>query len=426
MGFEEEAEKGSGDGEAAEKSESCSICLETIAFGGDRSTAKLQCGHEFHLDCIGSAFNAKGVMQCPNCRKIEKGNWLYANGSRSQPELNMDEWVHDEDLYDHIYPELPLGVHWCPFGRVEPVPSIFEEGDSSPPVTLEDFLRQYTMFPAISAADHPCPSYVTYWPPLQPSSSSNSHLPSHIMADGPSYNNQWSHVPRRTDVQPLQAAHPIDFHYNSWEHISHSYSRPNNDNSNGDQSAVPFETMRAARFESDGRTGYPAPPLFLGSGSGSGAAAASSLVPPQNRPFIAQGNVNEHYPHQNSSVFTSMQRPGGLRALSAMGPTLPPLSDQTIHLFPYAPSGHSSLESDDAGRNRFYAWERDRFAPYPLGPTDHETSWWDPSHQPHVTSDSSRRTTFRQQSGFGRTPSRSRSGGSTYRPTHFPPMQSFM
>ncbi|GMP40170.1 hypothetical protein CsSME_00010720 [Camellia sinensis var. sinensis] len=40
-------------------------------------------------DCIGSAFNIKGEMQCPNCREIENGRWLFAS-----------DWAHDEDLYD--------------------------------------------------------------------------------------------------------------------------------------------------------------------------------------------------------------------------------------------------------------------------------------------------------------------------------------
>lgn len=59
-----------------------------------------------HADCIGSAFNIKGAMQCPNCRQIEKGQWLYANGCRSYPEFNIDEWTHDEDLYDLSYSEM--------------------------------------------------------------------------------------------------------------------------------------------------------------------------------------------------------------------------------------------------------------------------------------------------------------------------------
>ena len=45
-------------------------------------------------------------MQCPNCRKIEKGNWLYANGSRAAHDVNMDEWAHDEDLYDVSYTDV--------------------------------------------------------------------------------------------------------------------------------------------------------------------------------------------------------------------------------------------------------------------------------------------------------------------------------
>lgn len=36
----------------------------------------------FSSDCIGSAFNVKGVMECPNCREIENGVWrCFENGS---------------------------------------------------------------------------------------------------------------------------------------------------------------------------------------------------------------------------------------------------------------------------------------------------------------------------------------------------------
>ena len=48
----------------------------------------------------------KGAMQCPNCRKVEKGQWLYANGStRSLPELSMEDWNLDDD-YDPFYSEM--------------------------------------------------------------------------------------------------------------------------------------------------------------------------------------------------------------------------------------------------------------------------------------------------------------------------------
>ncbi|KAF9622438.1 hypothetical protein IFM89_031241 [Coptis chinensis] len=59
-------------------------------------------------DCIGSAFNVKGVMQCPNCKKVEKGQWLFSNGTRSCPELSLEDWAHDEDLYDPSYSEIVL------------------------------------------------------------------------------------------------------------------------------------------------------------------------------------------------------------------------------------------------------------------------------------------------------------------------------
>jgi hypothetical protein len=69
----------------------------------------------FVSDCIGSAFNIKGAMQCPNCRKIEKGQWLYANGSRSYPEFNMDDWTRDEDVYDLSYSEMVIIETACIF-----------------------------------------------------------------------------------------------------------------------------------------------------------------------------------------------------------------------------------------------------------------------------------------------------------------------
>ncbi|XP_039162191.1 E3 ubiquitin-protein ligase RFI2-like [Eucalyptus grandis] len=94
------------DGEGGGRSVPCSICLEVVTDNGDRAWAKLQCGHQFHLDCIGSAFNCKGAMQCPNCRKTEKGQWLYATGCRSLPEFSLDEWAHEEDLYDLSYSEM--------------------------------------------------------------------------------------------------------------------------------------------------------------------------------------------------------------------------------------------------------------------------------------------------------------------------------
>ncbi|WVZ91946.1 hypothetical protein U9M48_038053 [Paspalum notatum var. saurae] len=81
-------------------------------------------------DCIGSAFNAKGAMQCPNCRKIEKGRWLYASGHRPSADIDMGAWVTG-DNYD-IASELPFGFQWCPFSGFTQLSSVFEEREAEP------------------------------------------------------------------------------------------------------------------------------------------------------------------------------------------------------------------------------------------------------------------------------------------------------
>ncbi|GJZ28272.1 zinc finger, CCHC-type containing protein [Tanacetum coccineum] len=46
-----------------------------------------------------------GAMQCPNCYKVEKGQWLYADGHRPYPELNIDDLVNDEEVYELSFSE---------------------------------------------------------------------------------------------------------------------------------------------------------------------------------------------------------------------------------------------------------------------------------------------------------------------------------
>ena len=60
-------------------------------------------------DCIGSAFNVKGTMQCPNCRAIEKGQWLYSSGSPACPELSMDDGSVDHYPFYFTLTELVNG-----------------------------------------------------------------------------------------------------------------------------------------------------------------------------------------------------------------------------------------------------------------------------------------------------------------------------
>ncbi|XBJ22939.1 hypothetical protein VPH35_001230 [Triticum aestivum] len=421
-----EVEEGAG-GKEEKAAVSCSICLDAVvAASAERSTARLQCGHEFHLDCIGSAFNAKGVMQCPNCRKIEKGNWLYANGSRPSHDINMDEWAHEEDLYDVSYSEMPFRFHWCPFGRLAQLPSFFEEGESPPPVTFHDFMGQH-VFPenlSVSAAPgaHPCP-YVAYLHPLPSlASSSSSHVPERTM-DGSAYHDHWNHLAGPSDGRPLQTVQPTDFHHNHWAHLPHSYVQSNGNNGVTEQPGVPFGSMRAARVDGDSqRRGSVVSPSYFSNGSGSRSRAPN--VPPLVPQFMrAHGNINEQYTQSSSSsLFAGAHRSGGMRP----APPPPQPENPTFCLFPPGSSGHSSMDTDEAGGSRFYAWERDRFAPYPLMPVDCETSWWS-SQQSHGASESTPapapRRLFGQWIGLGRSSPENRSPeGSSYRQMHSPRM----
>lgn len=68
-------------------------------------------------------------MQCPNCRKIEKGQWLFANGCRSYTEFSMDDWTHDEDLYDLSYSEM-VKITILLFDSLLPIPLPFYGSDA--------------------------------------------------------------------------------------------------------------------------------------------------------------------------------------------------------------------------------------------------------------------------------------------------------
>jgi hypothetical protein len=153
----------------------------------------------------------------------------------------------------------------------------------------------------------------------------------------------------------------------------------------------------------------------------SGSRSRPPSVPPLMPPFMrAHGSISEQYQqNSSSSLFAGAHRSGGMRP----APTLP--ENPTFSLFPPGSSGHSSMETDDVGGSRFYAWERDRFAPYPLMPVDCETSWWTSQQQSHSTSEptSAPRRLFGQWLGVGRSSPENRSPeGSSYRQMHSPRM----
>lgn len=85
------------------------------------------------------------------------------------------------------------------------------------------------------------------------------------------------------------------------------------------------------------------------------------------------GNINEQYQQNSSSLYAAPQRRTAVQAVQ---------DSMNFTLFPQAPTGPNSMETEDAGGNQFYAWERDRFAPYPLMPVDSEANWWGSTRNP--------------------------------------------
>jgi hypothetical protein len=154
-------------------------------------------------------------------------------------------------------------------------------------------------------------------------------------------------------------------------------------------------------------------------------------VPPMAPQFIrAHGNLNDQFQQTSSSLFAGSQQSGGMRPLGAVGPSVPPPENTSFCLFPPASSGPSTMEAEDVRANQFYAWERDRLAPYPLMPVNNEGTWWSSSQQqppqgaPEPAASASRRLSGQWIGGVGRLPPpENRSpDDSPFRPLHIPRM----
>ncbi|GAB4835796.1 hypothetical protein Ancab_000712 [Ancistrocladus abbreviatus] len=413
MGLDEPDAIDDGDGggkSLCSSSVSCSICLELVTDNGDRSRAKLQCGHEFHLDCIGSAFNVKGAMQCPNCRKIEKGQWLYATGCRSFPEL--DDWTHEEDLYELSYSEMSFGLQWCPFTAFSRLPSSFDEGEF-PSTAYHDLLGQPAIFAdhtSVSSASHPCP-YFAYYGPIH-SSSSNS---GGSVSDGSTFSNHWSGPSGSSEIPTSYAFPAMDPHYHSWEHHSPPFSTTGSRMGSSEQPPVPSAPRRSARRNSDiPRSGSFGHPFLFGHSSGAraGSSITSSMIPPypgsaaraRDRVQALQAYFQppSGSPSMRPPITSGGRRSNSHRGLTQAGP-LASTSDQAggFYIFPSGTSNRNFPGVENPMPNRYHAWERDHLASFPLSQMDRDSSWGI-FHEARSGSSS-----FRQQHVSERTPSQS-------------------
>lgn len=399
---------------------SCSICLEAVTDNGIRSWAKLQCGHEFHLDCIGSAFNSKGAMQCPNCRKIEKGQWLYAGGYRPLSEFNMDDWAHDEDLIDISgYSEMSFGVHWCPFSGLTRLHSSFDEGEFSSNA-YHDLLGQHAIFAehaGVSSSTHHCP-YIAYLGPIHPSSSNSSGS----LSDGSSFNSHWN-GPSGPSEMPTSYAFPsMDVNYHSWDHHNSPIPTLSGRVASAELPSVPSVTHRTARPNSEvQRSGSFIHPFLVGHSSAArvGSSISSSMIPPypgsaaraRDRVQALQAYFQQPTsspPVRNAPLISGTRRAPSTHRVMAQVAPVASSSDSTngFYFFPSASSGRNYQESENPPSNHFHAWERDHSTSFSSNQANRDPVWG-PFHQPGGGSDNAaiRPTGFRQRHGSERMPS---------------------
>ncbi|KAM0031455.1 putative chromatin regulator PHD family [Helianthus debilis subsp. tardiflorus] len=323
---------------------SCSICLEDVTDCGDRAFAKLHCGHQFHLDCIGSAFNVKGIMQCPNCRKIEKGQWLYADGSRSYAEINIDDLVNPEDVYDLTYHESSM---WCPyseFSRLAAAVAIDEV--EFPTAGYNEIVGQHAVFgdqsATVSSATRICP-FIAYVHPSTPSAN---------VGDGGRYNNnnRWNNS--QSEIPNSYSFPTMDAHYNA--HVDHP--------------RMPTRT----NIDMPTSGSYVHPFLSGQSSSTRGPGSISSVMnphPDSGARAWERSQALEAYYQQPSTRMA--RRPNTQVQVGSS-------SDQTHGVY-YPPSSRSFHDVDNSMVNPFHhALEREPPHPHPY-PYPHETV---PFHQP--------------------------------------------
>ncbi|KAL8171756.1 hypothetical protein V2J09_023560 [Rumex salicifolius] len=349
---------------------SCSICLELVIFNNGRSCVKLICGHEFHLDCIGSAFNSRGAMQCPNCRNIEKGQWLYGSGGPVCDDPN------DEEFYDLSYSEMFGGVrsHFLSF----------------PLLSNHDLLGQHALFTEhapVSSTSHPCPYFAYYGPIHSSPPNSSASFPDN------SFSNHWSGP---SEVPSSYALPAMDPHYPTWEHHSPPLPAPTNRLGNSDhQPSVPSITQRSARANSDlsrpdffvhpflvghrasNNTVSPMIPPYPGSAPRTGEHVQAYLQPPNHsppgrRPF----NPPQARRQFMSSGLSSNRRATNHRSSSSLASS----SDQSgnFYVFPSNASNRSFPEVENQMPPRsFHHWERERLASLfpPLNQVDRDPVW---------------------------------------------------
>ncbi|XVF80580.1 hypothetical protein PTKIN_Ptkin15bG0085200 [Pterospermum kingtungense] len=346
-------------------------------------------------DCIGSAFNMKGAMQCPNCRMVEKGQWLYANGStRSLHELIMEDWNVDDDYYDRDYSEMPFGVQWCPFGEFTRIGSSSEEVES-PSSTYHEIHGHHTIFAEQAAASSLAHSYVAYVGPLPPTT-----LRSSDSVDDPNFNRHQNSLSGHNEIFIPHAFPTISIQYHSWGWHSPNFSVSDGHISNTDPASVPAAALRSSYGELDAvsrAAAIPHPfPFEHGFSSRGGRSFVSSFFP-----HHPGSNAHTHDRIQASLAFYRQQNrfnrpsvpttvvPGMRRGLAPVARAVrQPDQGGGFYIYPPSSSRQTLHEAESLFPNNYSAPERERLCHFPSESRD---SGWG-SYYPMNSSDSGNRS----------------------------------
>lgn len=375
---------------------SCSVCLEVVSDRGERSIAKLKCGHHFHLDCIGSAFNAKGAMQCPNCRHVEHGQWLYANGCRPYEEFTVEDLPNDDYLYDLHHTEMPLGFPWCPYQSSFSQLSVSLEDTEPPSGAYPDLIVNvlYGEHPSASNGAHVCPYLAVHGltrarqMPISLSNAGSSNSAGDI---GPHHRNA---APAVGEAFSSHAFPASETHHRHW-HSSNTFPS-NNSVPSADDPALPalpsHDRFGIPRTESDRlhRTGSPMPSGYGANGFYPRAVNARP-PPPMTSEFVhSQNHIHGHvggqiyHPPSTSSIHSGLI---SHNRRSRSRETLVP-SRRVIQNIPAEQArmqGASAYpmsrgqEGDNMGwhqNNHFYGLQMEGFPPAPWVPLDHDSQRW--------------------------------------------------
>jgi len=378
---------------------SCSVCLEAVTDKGDRSIAKLKCSHQFHLDCIGSAFNAKGAMQCPNCRNIENGQWLYANGCHPYEEIILEDLTNPEDLYDVNHTEMPFGFRWHPYPGSMSQFSVSLEEIEPPAGTYSDVTGNtlYGEHSNGSAGSHLYPYLAIHGisQARQLPIPVNSHLASTNPADIGIHNHNG--VSRMGDPFGSHTFPAVGTHHRNW-HTTATFPTQNGSQNIGDPATHSHERLRVPRTEPEilqrngslVHFGYSSQGSYLRTIHGNAPPAVTTNFSHSDNLIQGPRGSHVYHPqpvasplHGGLIAHNRRSRQMGISLVSSRGAVqhAPPEQGQ-IH----APSIYGTVRRQDGDSMRWhqdhmiYGQEREGFPRSHWHPVDRDSQWWASRH----------------------------------------------